>query len=114
MNKTSSVNNKKIFKNTVALYARMLLSMIVSLYTSRIVLNALGVDDYGIYGLVSSRPREFHPQPLSEPYVKVSLHTALRIQIISFDVHRVHILLANDKTDWVLSELYRLTNNEQI
>ena len=52
MNKTSSVNNKKIFKNTVALYARMLLSMIVSLYTSRIVLNALGVDDYGIYGLV--------------------------------------------------------------
>lgn len=30
----------------------MLLSMIVSLYTSRIVLNALGVDDYGIYGLV--------------------------------------------------------------
>ena len=63
---------------------------------------------------LSSRPREFHPQPLSEPYVKVSLHTALRIQIISFDVHRVHILLANDKTDWVLSELYRLTNNEQI
>ena len=62
----------------------------------------------------SSRPREFHPQPLSEPYVKVSLHTPLRIQIISFDVHRVHILLANDKTDWVLSELYRLTNNEQI
>lgn len=36
----------------MALYARMLLSMIVSLYTSRIVLNALGVDDYGIYGLV--------------------------------------------------------------
>ncbi len=65
-------------------------------------------------GSLSSRPREFHPQPLSEPYVKVSLHTALRIQIISFDVHRVHILLANDKTDWVLSELYRLTNNEQI
>lgn len=38
---------------------------------------------------LSSRPREFHPQPLSEPYVKVSLHTALRIRIISFDVHRV-------------------------
>ena len=38
MNKTSSVNNKKIFKNTVALYARMLLSMIVSLYTSRIIM----------------------------------------------------------------------------
>lgn len=63
---------------------------------------------------LSSRPREFHPQPLSEPYVKVSLHTALRIQIISFDIHRVHILLANDKTDWALSERYWLTNNEQI
>lgn len=52
MTQASPINNRKILKNTVALYARMLLSMLVSLYTSRIVLNALGVDDYGIYGLV--------------------------------------------------------------
>lgn len=34
------------------LYIRMLLSMVVSLYTSRVVLNTLGVQDYGIYGVV--------------------------------------------------------------
>lgn len=45
-------NNKRIAKNTGLLYFRMLLSMIVSLYTSRIVLNALGVEDYGVYNAV--------------------------------------------------------------
>lgn len=34
------------------LYARMLFSMLVSLYTSRVILNALGVEDYGIYNVV--------------------------------------------------------------
>ena len=47
-----SENNKRIAKNTFFLYFRMLLSMGVSLYTSRIVLSTLGVEDYGIYGVV--------------------------------------------------------------
>ncbi len=46
--------NRRIAKNTLALYVRMLLSMAVSLYTSRVVLNTLGVEDYGTYGLVGS------------------------------------------------------------
>lgn len=45
-------NNKRIAKNTLLLYFRMLFSMGVSLYTSRVVLNALGVEDYGIYNVV--------------------------------------------------------------
>ena len=45
-------SNKRIAKNTIMLYIRMLLSMVVSLYTSRVVLNILGVEDYGIYGVV--------------------------------------------------------------
>lgn len=45
-------NNKRIAKNTVMLYIRMLLSIVVSLYTSRVVLNTLGVENYGIYGVV--------------------------------------------------------------
>lgn len=45
-------NSKRIAKNTVMLYIRMLLSMVVSLYTSRVVLQTLGVEDYGIYGVV--------------------------------------------------------------
>lgn len=45
-------DNKRIAKNTLLLYARMLLIMAVSLYTSRVVLNTLGVEDYGIYNVV--------------------------------------------------------------
>ncbi len=45
-------NTRRIAKNTMFLYVRMLFSMLVSLYTSRVVLNTLGVEDYGIYGVV--------------------------------------------------------------
>lgn len=47
-----SSNNKRIAKNTMMLYIRMLLSMVVSLYTSRVVLQTLGVEDYGVYSVV--------------------------------------------------------------
>ena len=49
---SSQENNKRIAKNTLLLYFRMLLTMVVSLYTSRVVLGALGVEDYGIYNVV--------------------------------------------------------------
>ena len=45
-------NNKRIAKNTLLLYFRMLLTMAVGLYTSRVVIQALGVDDFGIYNVV--------------------------------------------------------------
>ncbi|RYF23466.1 MAG: lipopolysaccharide biosynthesis protein, partial [Flavobacteriales bacterium] len=45
-------NHKKIAKNTLLLYFRMMLTMAVSLYTVRVVLNTLGVEDYGIYNVV--------------------------------------------------------------
>lgn len=48
----TSANNKRIAKNTLLLYVRMLLTMLVSLYTSRVVLNVLGVEDFGIYNVV--------------------------------------------------------------
>lgn len=47
MSQTSD-NNKRIAKNTLLLYVRMLFLMGISLYTSRVVLNALGIEDYGI------------------------------------------------------------------
>ncbi len=45
-------NNKRILKNTLFLYIRMFLALAVALYTSRVVLNTLGVVDYGIYNVV--------------------------------------------------------------
>ncbi len=52
MSDNTTANNKRIAKNTLLLYGRMLLMMVISLYTSRVVLNALGVVDYGIYNVV--------------------------------------------------------------
>ena len=48
----SKTNNKRIAKNTLFLYFRTIIIMLVSLYTSRIILNVLGVQDYGIYNVV--------------------------------------------------------------
>lgn len=48
----SFVNNKRIAKNTAMLYIRMIILMAVTLYTSRVILAVLGVDDYGIYSLI--------------------------------------------------------------
>lgn len=45
-------SNKRIAKNTALLYVRMFFSMAISLYTSRVVLSTLGVEDFGIYGVV--------------------------------------------------------------
>ena len=47
-----SENSKRVAKNTVLLYFRMFVMMLVGLYTSRVILNALGQDDFGIYGAV--------------------------------------------------------------
>lgn len=49
---SAAENNKRIAKNTAMLYIRMLLIMAVTLYTSRIVLEVLGVEDFGIYNVV--------------------------------------------------------------
>lgn len=51
MTKNSSMN-KRIAQNTLLLYIRMLFLMVVSLYTSRVVLNTLGMEDFGIYNVV--------------------------------------------------------------
>lgn len=48
----TSANNKRIAKNTLLLYVRTLFIMLITLYTSRVILNTLGVSDYGIYNVV--------------------------------------------------------------
>ena len=44
--------NKRLAKNTLFLYFRMFLTLLVGLYTSRVILNVLGVVDYGINNVV--------------------------------------------------------------
>lgn len=52
MTNQTSENNKRIAKNTIYLYFRMMIMMVVNLYTSRVILESLGVEDYGIYNVV--------------------------------------------------------------
>jgi len=46
------MNSSRIAKNTMYLYIRMLFSMVVALYTSRVVLNVLGIEDFGVFNVV--------------------------------------------------------------
>ncbi len=49
-----AVDNKKIARNTIALYIRTIITMIISFFTARVTLQVLGVDDYGLNNLVGS------------------------------------------------------------
>ena len=53
VNKDNTSKNKKIAKNTLLLYFRLFITMIIGLFTSRVVLNTLGVSDYGVYNVVA-------------------------------------------------------------
>ena len=48
----TETNNKRVALNTLILYFRMILIMLVTLYTSRVILDELGVKDYGIYNVI--------------------------------------------------------------
>ena len=52
MTENHNLDNKRIAKNTIYLYLRLLVSMLIGLYTSRAILDALGVEDYGVYNVV--------------------------------------------------------------
>ncbi len=52
MEESRSQKNRRIAKNTMMLYVRTFVTMLVSLYTSRVILNVLGIDNYGIYNVV--------------------------------------------------------------
>lgn len=56
---SEAINKRQIASNTIFLYIRMLLLMCITLYTSRIVLDALGVEDYGIYNVVGGLTMSF-------------------------------------------------------
>ena len=52
MPQESVTDNKRIAKNALALYLRSIVTLLIGLYTSRVILQALGVEDYGIYNVV--------------------------------------------------------------
>lgn len=78
----SGGNTKQLAKNTIMLYIRMLYSMVVSLYTSRLILGALGAVDYGLYGVVGGFVAMFS-------IVSTSLSSAVS-RFITFELGKGH------------------------
>ncbi|MBU2907268.1 lipopolysaccharide biosynthesis protein [Arenibacter algicola] len=86
MNNNQS-NNKRIAKNTAMLYFRMLLIMGVTLYTTRIVLRILGVEDFGIYNVVGG-------VITMASFLSASMSSAIQ-RFISFELGQNNLLQLN-------------------
>lgn len=112
-----SNNNKRVAKNTLFLYFRMILIMLVTLYTSRVVLAQLGISDYGIYNVVggvvmmfaflnnsmasaTQRYLTFELGRGDQEKIKTVFATALNIHII---IGLIIILLAETVGLWFLN-----------
>lgn len=75
-----SENSRRIAKNTLLLYFRMLLLIFIGLFTSRVVLDALGVEDYGVYNAVGGAVALF-------TFISASISSAIS-RFISFELGR--------------------------
>lgn len=73
-------DNKRIAKNTLMLYIRTLFVMVISLYTSRVILQVLGVEDYGVYQVVGGLVAMFS-------VISSSLSSAIS-RFITFEIGR--------------------------
>ena len=78
MRQETSTNYKRIAKNSIMLYIRMIITMSISLYTSRVILQVLGVQDFGIYNLVGGIVALFG-------FISGSLSTATQ-RFITFEI----------------------------
>lgn len=99
MNQENS--NKRIAKNTIYLYIRMIFTIFVSLYTGRIILNVLGVEDYGIYNVVGGVVASFSfltntLSGASSRFITYELEkaTPYRLRLVFNTSLNMHILLA--------------------
>lgn len=88
-------NSKRIAKNALLLYVRMLFGMLVSLYTSRVVLAVLGVEDYGIYNVVGGFVAMFS---LISNSLSASTGRFLTFELGKGDMHRLKQVFATSLT----------------
>lgn len=84
-----NINNNLVLKNTLILYIRMGLVMIVSLYTSRVLLQALGVIDFGVYNLVGGAVLLFS---FFNNILTVAIRRFLAIAIAEDDKNKLEIV----------------------
>lgn len=101
MSTQTSDNNKRIAKNTLMLYIRMFFTMAVSLFTSRVILQTLGVTDYGINNVVGGVVAMFSflngaMASATQRYLNVDIATGdeEHLKVTFRTSMQIHILLA--------------------
>ena len=101
MSTQSSDNNKRIAKNTLMLYIRMFFTMAVSLFTSRVILQTLGVTDYGINNVVGGVVAMFSflngsMASATQRYLNVNIATGdeERLKVTFRTAMQIHLIIA--------------------
>ena len=118
---------KRIAKNTIYLYLRQMISILISLYTSRVVLSALGVVDYGIYNVVggivvlfsfisTSGAQRFLAYDLEKGDLKKLNETFLPLYYVMLKIIRIHILLRRFRIKTSMGEntVRRFVSNRKV
>jgi len=100
--KDSDINNKRIAKNTLFLYFRMFLLMLIGLYTSRVVLKTLGVTDYGIYNVVGGVVGMF---AIVSSSLSVSISRYLTFELGKSDINRLKTIFSTSVSIQILMGL---------
>ena len=99
----NSSNNKRIAKNAIYLYLRMAIVMVVTLYTTRVILQNLGIDDYGIYNLIAGVIALFS-------FVYAVLETSIQ-RFLNYEIGLTKMLeKAGFKSDFVIKNFYKSNN----
>lgn len=108
---TPAVNNRRIAKNTLALYARMLLMMAVSFFTVRITLDALGEVDYGVYNVVGGLVAMFS---VLSGAVSVAISRYLTYELGTGDRDRLNVVFCTSVNIQMLMGLLVLVVAESV
>lgn len=95
MSNQTSDNNKRIAKNTLLLYFRLILTMGVGLFTSRVVLNTLGVEDYGVYNVVGGVVAMF---ALFTGSLSAAISRFLTYELGKGNVHKLNVVFSTSVT----------------
>ena len=95
MSNQTSDNNKRIAKNTLLLYLRLILTMGVGLFTSRVVLNTLGVEDYGVYNVVGGVVAMF---TLFTGSLSAAISRFLTYELGKGNVHKLNVVFSTSVT----------------
>lgn len=124
---TKQGNNKRIAKNTLLLYIRSFVVMLVSLYTSRVILKALGVEDYGLYNVIggvvglfaflrtsmTKSTQRFLNVEMAKPYgrLKETFSVSLTIHVI---ISSIALVLAETVGLWFLNSYIQIPEGREL